>query len=173
MRKPVRRWLLVVGMLSFLSVIVLAAVVVSVTADDSGSPDGLLAVLEVPSLGATESAFLLDGHPVFIVHDLDGTVMVVEAVSAHLPDDPMAWCPSSRTIDDVPHGARWDPQGRYVAGPGPTDLGRYETKVADGQGELEVRVYVDPPPRSQSPNGMTGPGCVDGGYEIHPFYDTG
>ncbi len=78
-------------MLSFAAVVVVVAVVVSVTSDDPGSDDGLLAVLGVPDLADTASGFLLDGHPVFVVGDLDGTVMVIEAVSAHLPDDPMAW----------------------------------------------------------------------------------
>lgn len=172
MRKPVRRWLLVVWMLSFVAVVVVVAVVVSVAIDDSGSDDRLLAVLDVPSRGDTEAAFLADGHPVFVVHDWDGTVVVIEAVSAHLPDDTMAWCPSSRTIDDVPHGARWDPQGRYVSGPGPRNLGRYEIAVIEGREELEVVAYVDPPLRSESPVGMAGPSCFDGGYEIHPYYDT-
>ena len=94
MRKPVRWWLLVVGMLSFVGVGVVVLVVVDAATDDSNG--GLLAVLDVPSLGDTESAFLRDGHPVFVVHDLDGTVMVIEAVSTHLPDDRMAWCPSRR-----------------------------------------------------------------------------
>ncbi len=99
--------------------------------------------------------------------------MVIEAVSARLDDDhPMAWCPSSRTTDDMPHGARWDAQGRYVSGPGPRDLGRYEIQVIEGQEELVVVAYVDPPPRSQSPVGMAGPGCFDGGYEVHPYYNT-
>ncbi len=170
MRKPVRWWLLVVGMLSFVGVGVVVLVVVDAATDDSDG--GLLAVLDVPSLGDTESAFLRDGHPVFVVHDLDGTVIVIEAVSTHLPDDRMAWCPSSRTIDDVPHGARWDAQGRYVSGPGPRDLGRYEIEVIEGQEELEVVAYVEPPPRSQSPDGRAGPLCVDGGYEVHPYYDA-
>ncbi|MGI9648889.1 MAG: ubiquinol-cytochrome c reductase iron-sulfur subunit [Acidimicrobiia bacterium] len=172
MRKTAQRWLLVVGLFTFVSITVLVAVVVSVSSDDSGSDDGLLAVLEVPLLGETESGSLRDGRPVFVVHDLDGTVVVVEAVSAHLPDDSMAWCPSSRTIDDVVHGARWDAQGRYVAGPGRTNLGRYDIEVADGQEELEVRAYIDPPPRSHSSKATTGSSCVDGGYEIHPFYET-
>ena len=138
MKKPVRRWLLGVWMLSITAVIVVVAVVVSVASDDSASDDGLLAVFDVPSIGDTESAVLLDGHPVFVVHDLDGTVMVIEAVSARLDDDPMAWCPSSRTIDDVPHGARWDAQGRYVSGPGPTDLGRYEVRISEDKDAIRV-----------------------------------
>jgi len=156
-------------MLSFVGVGVVVLVVVDAATDDSDG--GLLAVLDVPSLGDTESAFLRDGHPVFVVHDLDGTVMVIEAVSTHLPDDRMAWCPSSRTIDDVPHGARWDAQGRYVSGPGPRDLGRYEIEVIEGQEELEVVAYLESPPRSQSPDGRAGPLCVTG-YEVHPYYET-
>ena len=52
-------------MLAVAAVVVIVAVVLSVLRDDSGSDDGLLAVLDVPSRGDTEAAFLLDGHPVF------------------------------------------------------------------------------------------------------------
>ena len=134
--------------------------------------DSGLGVFSVPNVGATESAFLEDGHPVFVVHDLDGTIHVIEAISTHIVEDQMAWCPSSRTIDDVFHGARWDAQGRYVSGPAPTNLGSYEFEVSDGESELTVLAYVQPPPRSESPDGMAGPSCVDGGYQTHPFHET-
>ena len=45
-------------------------------------------------------------------------------------------------------------------------------EVIEDQEELEVVTYVDSPPRSQSPDGTAGPGSFDGGYEVHPYYDT-
>lgn len=164
------RWSVRIALLLGVALAVLVVVILTdLASDDSASTDGL-AVLSIPDLAETVPALLNDGHPVFVVHDLDGTVFVVEAVSTHLIDDVMAWCPSSRTIDDVPHGARWDAQGRYVAEPGPSDLGSYETQLLDNQRELVVVAYVVPPPRSEDSDGMTGPGCFEGGYETHPYY---
>jgi len=128
--------------------------------------------LAIPDVGGTRAAFLEDGHPVFVVHDLDGTIHVIDAISTHIAEDQMAWCPSSRTIDDVFHGARWDPQGRYVSGPGPTDLGRYIFELADGESALTVSAYLEPTLRSESSVGMAGPSCVDSDYQIHPFHET-
>ena len=173
MTRPARRWLLVAWLLAISTVVVVVAAVVSVATDDSATDDRSLAVLDVPSIGDTEPGFLRDGRPVFITHDVDGTVMVIEAVSTHNPDDPMAWCASSRTIDAVQHGARWDAQGRYVAGPGPKDLGRYQIRLLADREELDVVAYVDPPPRSESPDRIAGPSCFDGGHEIHPAYGAG
>ncbi len=104
----------------------------------------------------------------FVVHDLDGTVGVIEAVSTHLPDDPMGWCPTARTIDDAAHGARWDPQGRYLAGPGATDLGRYQVEISEDQQTVEVMAYDAPSSRTSA--GVKGPSCETGGYQIHPYF---
>jgi Rieske Fe-S protein len=128
-------------------------------------------VLDVPEVGGVEPGSLRDGHPVFVVHHPDGSIHVVEAISAHLEDDTMAWCPSSRTIDDVPHGSRWDAKGRYVSGPSPTDLGTYRIDVASDGETVVVLAYVEPAPRSTISDGVAGPTCIDGGYEIHPAYD--
>ena len=142
---------------------------VSITAD---SPAPLaLGQFAVPAVGATDPGLLHDGHPVFVAHDLDGTISVVEAVSTHNPADWMGWCPTSRTIDDIFHGARWDAQGRYLSGPGPSDLGLYGYEVgADGE-SLVVTEYLSTSPRTQSPTGPAGPECLDGGYEVHPYHD--
>lgn len=137
-----------------------------------GTPpgSGSLGTLPVPALGETEPEFLDDGHPVFVVHDLDGSVYVIDAISTHIRLDQMAWCPSSRTIDDVFHGSRWDARGRYLHGPGPTDLGSYTFEMTGGGRRVMVMDYVEPQPRSEVSDGMAGPPCVDGGYQIHPFH---
>ncbi len=127
-----------------------------------------LGTFPVPELGQTEPGRLDNGRPVFVVHDVDGTLDVIEAVSTHLPDDLVGWCPSSRTIDDVFHGARWDAHGRYVAGPGPENLGRYTFEMDDSGTELTVISYVPPSARTESPVGMSGPSCADGGYVLVP-----
>lgn len=129
-----------------------------------------LGVLAVPDQGDAEPGVLDDGRPVFVVHDLDGSVHVVDAISSHIALDQMAWCPSSRTIDDVFHGARWDAQGRYVSGPGRLDLGRYTFELVDGGTRVVSQAYVEPATRSTVSDGMAGPDCVDGGYLIHPYH---
>ena len=170
MRKPARRWLLAVWMAGFAAILVMAAIIINVASDTTQTSRGLPVMLKVPDPGETGAAVLSDGHPVFVIHDLDGSIAVVEAVSAHLPDDPMGWCPTARTIDDVAHGARWDPQGRYVAGPGATDLGRYEVRISEDQQTVDVVAYIEPPPRSDTSAGVKGPSCETGGYQIHPYY---
>ena len=146
---------------------VVAAVVVASMADDD-APIGL-GVVPVPTAGSTEPGELHDGHPVFVAHDLDGTVTVLDAISTHLAADPMGWCATSRTIDDIPHGARWDAQGRYVSGPAPTDLGSYEYVIDQRSQEIVVLVYVAPQERSSSPLDTITYWCGEhGGYEVHP-----
>jgi hypothetical protein len=54
------------------------------------------------------------------------------------------------------------------------NLGPYEIRLVESGEEVVVVSYVEPSPRSQSPDGMAGPDCAgDGvGYETHPYYDT-
>ena len=150
----------------------LVSLVVVLALAGCNDTDRGLGVLSVPAAGDTEAAELDDGHPVFVVHDPDSGVHVLEAVSTHLVDQHMAWCPTSRTIDDLFHGSRWDTQGRYVAGPAPKDLGRYEFDIQPDGERLVVLSYVEPAPRSESSSGMAGPTCFETeNYEKHPFYD--
>lgn len=141
-----RPWIFV----TVLAIGVAIAVVVVASTADTETPIGL-GVLPIPAIGATEPGELHDGHPVFVAHDVDGTLTVVDAVSTHLPDDPMAWCEESRTIDDMAHSARWDAQGRYVAGPAQTDLGTYEYAVDERSHKIVVLMFVAPSGRTQSP----------------------
>lgn len=152
---------------SSLAIVLLTTLLSGCTETSAG-----LGVVRAPEVGEVEAAYLSDGHPVFVVGDLDGTIHVVDAISTHLIGDQMAWCPSSRTIDDVFHGARWDPTGRYVSGPGRTDLGYYEFELSDDASELTVSAYIRPTSRTESPVGVSGNSCVDGGYQVHPFHDT-
>lgn len=147
-----------------------AVAAVAIALQDDGAPEGTLGKFDIPDVGVTEPEELVDGQPVFVITDLDGAVSVVAAVSTHLPGDPMGWCPESRTIEDVPHGGRFDVKGRYVSGPGTSDLGTYTVEI-DGS-SLVVLSYIEPVGRSGIPHpGMTGD-CADGGYEIHPYYDN-
>lgn len=148
-----------------------AVAIVAIALQDDGAPEGTLGKFDVPDVGVTEPGELVDGQPVFVSTDLDGAVSVVAAVSTHLPGDPIAWCAASRTIDDVPHGGRFDVLGRYVSGPASTDLGTYVIEIDESGGSLVVLSYAEPTGRSETSHPeMTG-NCVEGGYEIHPYYD--
>lgn len=124
--------------------------------------------LTVPAIGDTVGDFLVDGTPVFVVHSVDGSVHVVEAVSTHLTDDPMGWCAATRTIEDVAHGAKWDETGRYVAGPARSDLGTFELGLSDEFSDVEVRSYLPAVGRSD-PGAISGESCEQSGLmHLHP-----
>ncbi len=119
-----------------------------------------LGAFPIPAVGEAIPGRLYDGHPVFVTHDLDGTITVVESVSTHLPDDPLGWCEKDRTIDDIAHSARWDAQGRYVGGPAATDLGTYQHMIDDQSGQIIVLLYEPPQTRTKSPIDIAADSCI-------------
>ena len=127
-------------------------------------------VLALPDVGEIRAEMLSDGTPVYVVHDLDGTVIIVEALSPLDRDAPMGWCAASRTVEDLRHGGKWDAQGRYVSGPAPSDLARYENRLDDGF--LAVLGRIPALDRSEMGGGHPSLGqCVRGrgvSYELHP-----
>jgi hypothetical protein len=154
-------------LLALASGLMVVAVVVASTDDD----DYLigLGVLPAPELGRTDPGVLHDGSPVFVAHDLDGTISVLDATSTHLATNPMGWCATSRTIEDIFRGARWDAQGRYVSGPAPADLGSYEYVIDGRSQDIVVLMYVAPQERTSSPLDTITNWCAEhGGYETHP-----
>lgn len=145
---------------------VVVSALVSCTEVDAG-----LGVLDLPPVGSVEPGLLTDGSPVFVVHDLDGTVSVLQAESTHNPEEPVAWCPSSRTIDGLLFGSRWDTHGRYVAGPAPRDLASYQIRL-DGE-RIVVLAHIESAPRSPTSDGFAGPNCEStGDYRTHPHFES-
>ncbi len=112
---------------------------------------GGLGVVDVPPLGQAAPANLADGRPVFVVHHADGTAEVIDGYSTHVPwglAKLVAWCSTSRTFDDVFHGARWSESGAYISGPAPTGLATYQsTTQPDGRLLVGSRIppLRDPP----------------------------
>jgi len=136
---------------------------------------GSLGLLDVPPTGQVAPANLDDGRPVFVVHREDGTVAVIDAYSTHVPyglAKLVAWCPSSRSFDDVFHGSRWNEDGAYLMGPGPTGLVTYQTTP-----EHDDRVLVGPAipgtPRD-TPHGLrtSGPYCTTAASYVLPTLAT-
>lgn len=100
-----------------------AAVVIAVLSQDRQT-------LAAPAAGEV-SAQWLEGHPVFVVADSDGTIRVLDAVSPHSPEGfvkVLAWCASAQMFEDLWHGSKFDRTGAYLQGPSPTGLAAYEVE---------------------------------------------
>ncbi len=137
---------------------------------------GGLGVVDVPPMGQVASANLADGRPVYVVHHADGTVEVIDGYSTHVPwglAKLVAWCSTSRTFDDVFHGARWSESGTYISGPAPTGLATYETTIQpDGRVLVGSRI---PPASRPSPGDEVqadGPFCETSAKLEYPTLPT-
>ena len=91
--------------------------------------------------------FLPDGHPIFIAHDEDGSLSVVDAFSSHRAwgfEELVAWCPSTRQFVEWAHEAHFDEYARWhSAGPAPSGLATfaYDVVQRDANGDpSEIRV---------------------------------
>jgi hypothetical protein len=125
--------------------------------------DQVRAVLDVPADGEVAAAWLDDGTPVF-VSSVGEEVLVLDPVM-----EGGRWVPSLAVHCDrgagpavfqgPQHGQLWDLRGRYLGGPAPADLGRYEGRAA-GDGQVAVlgdRIAAEG--RSQDEDARGGPGC--------------
>jgi hypothetical protein len=132
-------------------------------------------VLDVPAVGAVAPANLAGGRPVFVVHHDDGTVSVVDGFSTHRPwglAKVVAWCSTSRTFDDVFHGAKWNEDGDYLVGPAPTGLVTYETTIL-GDGQVKVGSDIPVAPRGSGGRlEQPGPWCQTSANIVYPAMPT-
>lgn len=76
-------------------------------------------------------------EPVFVSRDLDGEVVVLDAISPH-QGNMVAWCPATETFDDG--FSFWNRTGGYGNGPSPYDLRRYPSEIARHGETAAVRV---------------------------------
>lgn len=114
--------------------------------------------LPVPESGRVSAQFV-DGHPVFVVHDPDGRVRVLDAVSPHGPfPKVLAWCQSSELFEDLWHGSVFNRTGKWLTGPAPTGMAAYEVLRRD-EDRLVVGESGSAPPR---PASETSPLLTDG-----------
>lgn len=136
-----------------------------------GQPDR---VLELPDRGEVAAEYLTDGTPVFVVHDDDGTVHVVEAVSTHHPDgarNALIYCRSSGWFEELQHGEKFARDGVWLTGPAPADLPTYEV-LATKDDSVQVGDRVVPDGRSQpashdpdtAEHSARGPSCDESTY---------
>ena len=118
----------------------------------------------VPDKGDVRPAALADGTRVLVVHHVDGSLSVVEAVSTHRVhfsvDEQIGWCPGSRSFVEPAHGESWDEWGRYAFGPAPSDLPTFTTTRLTGTPPLaRVGQRSSPTVRSQGIPQGTGDSC--------------
>ncbi len=131
-------------------------------------------VLDVPAIDEVAPANLADGRPVFVVHHNEGTVSVVDGFSTHVPwglAKVVAWCSTSRTFDDVFHGAKWNEDGDYLVGPAPTGLTTYETTIL-GDGQVKVGSQIPPSPRGSGGRLEQRPWCQTSANMVYPTLPT-
>jgi hypothetical protein len=133
--------------------------------------------LAVPAIGQTDAQFLDDGSPVFVVHQSDGTISVVSALSTHRPwgvGTVIGWCARARDFEDWSHGSVWDETGAKVGGPAPSGLETYPILKVDGDSvEVDNLVNAGLPPGSPPGRSRSGPECygrVGPGTNIVPDY---
>lgn len=114
---------------------------------DGGPPaDGETVILDVPPEGEAAPQWLPGGVPVLVVHDRGGRVWVVESVSPHAPAkvaQPLGWCPHGYFVD-ARSGSAFDPDGRWIGGPAPSDLVSYRTRPGSAPDTVEVLERVVP-----------------------------
>jgi hypothetical protein len=83
-------------------------------------------VVRVPPRGQAVAAFLDDGHPVFVVHQPDGLVVAVDALSQVRDfgiEQLVAWCPDKQYFVTWPDGSFFHRSGRWWGGrPAPQGL---------------------------------------------------
>lgn len=78
-------------------------------------------VIRVPPRGQAAAAFLDDGHPVFVVHQPDGLVVAVDALSPRRDfgiGQLVAWCPTKKYFVAWPDGSFFRRGGRWWGGRG-------------------------------------------------------
>jgi hypothetical protein len=117
-------------------------------------------VVRVPPRGEAVAAFLSDGHPVFVVHQPDGFVVAVDALSPHRHlgiEQLVAWCEPKRFFVSWPDGSFFLRSGRWwggrAAAPGLYSV-TFDVLSRDAEGDAAtVRLRKIVPPWGGHPTG--------------------
>ena len=72
---------------------------------------------------------------------------------------PITHCESSGWFVDRSHGSMFDRLGRYVLGPAPRGLDRFEVQVVDGEIWIDSTTLLIGPPRGEPTEERSGPFC--------------
>jgi hypothetical protein len=93
----------------------------------------------------------------FLVHG--DPPLALRAVSPHV-GEPIAFCPTSQTFQEMLHGSKWDPSGYWMDGPAPRGMDRVQVRVDNGFVEINITSVTLGPPRGAGPPAHpTGPFC--------------
>lgn len=153
---PARGRLVGPAIVLLLLVALLAGIARSVLVGDGGR------TLAVPPPGEVVASFVA-GDPVFVVHDEDGDLRVLDAVDAYLPDDPMVlvFCADSDTFEDLRFGSRYTRRGGWMGGPSPVGMASYEV-VERRDEQVVIGERGDPPAREDADRGevVIPPSCI-------------
>jgi hypothetical protein len=126
-------------------------------------PGDTARTLALPAAGEVAAVFV-EGDPVFVVHDEDGEVRVLDAEDVYLADDPtvLVFCADSGTFEDLRLGSRFTRRGGWIGGPAPTGMTAYEI-VERTDEQVVVGERGDPPAREEADlDGVViGPNCID------------
>lgn len=131
--------------------------------------------VEVPRSGSVAADHLPNGTPVWVVSYEDDRVAVFEALSTHRLagiDWAVGWCERQRAFIDYLGASRWDDDGRYVGGPAPSDLTRYEIVNVEGD-KAFVGHRIVAPRRTFTGHGPLGGTCADNGEIPHDLSTSG
>lgn len=122
-------------------------------------------VLPLPPAGEVTAAHA-NGRPVFVVHDEDGDVRVLDAISPH-PGDGMhglkvlGYCARSGWFEDLWHGSKFAGNGAWVGGPAPYGLAEH-TVVAITAKTVTIGPMAAAPARGEREGEEpTGESCTD------------
>ncbi|HWC31652.1 MAG TPA: hypothetical protein VG709_00825 [Actinomycetota bacterium] len=101
----------------------------------------------------------LSERRVFVVRR-GNAVLVLSAISPHRPEigEPLFYCPSGYFVG--PHGEIFDQLGRYIDGPAPTGMDRFQAKVEDGFVLADLRDMITGPARSSRGSLPAGRQCI-------------
>lgn len=118
-------------------------------------------VLDVPPRGEADAAFLADGRPVFVVHNSDGSITVVDGFSPHRAwgiRQLVVWCPTNY-FASWPDGSYFDRYGTWRGGrPAQPGLASFSFAVLrrDAVGDpAQVRVRAIGPPIAHGHGNIT------------------
>lgn len=95
----------------------------------------------------------------YVVASSSTNPLALHARSPHLGEW-IRYCASSGWFEDRAHGAMFDGLGRYVLGPAPRGLDRFEVRVIAGNVWVDTASLMLGPPRGPRDLHPSGPFCV-------------
>lgn len=155
------------GRLALVAGIGLVALVLAGQVTGSSTPPA-----DVPvAAGELVTPAYVRGEPVWILR-ARGEVLVFGAENPRPLlglTELVGWCASAESFISYWDGSRFDRRGRYLSGPAPHDLDRFDTLRSEGDGRVLVGERFSPPRRSQVDDEPVGRACLTLGNDDGPL----